>query len=190
MNNGGYAERARENRERVHALQEAERAVTVASGYERLDEGALGDMTANNVYLVPLEVGLRIKLGIPAGLDETELTSVAVAALVDACSKRKASTRLAIRWALKDLVKYQLRLNKQIVEMPFDVTTATPPEYFDWKLIDKLPRRQVEAFTLIHREELTEGDAAKRMGITQQAVSRLVSKAEKKLGLGVVKQAA
>jgi predicted DNA-binding protein (UPF0251 family) len=30
----------------------------------------------------------------------------------------------------------------------------------------------------------------KKMGITQQAVSRPVSKAEKKLGLGVVKQAA
>jgi predicted transcriptional regulator len=53
-------------------------------------------------------------------------------------------------------------------------------------MLDKLPERQREAFVMYHVDDLPEATIAEYLGISQPAVSKLLSKAKRKLAtLGV-----
>jgi predicted DNA-binding protein (UPF0251 family) len=156
-----------------------------------------GSGTLRYFPLVAQEVNRRLALGVPRGVDRSDLESRANEALVVAVSSGTRAIRLAIRHALVDLVRYEGLRGNRAREAPAEtvrppITTPMPERgrrMAVGELFYILTPRQQEAVHLVFYEGLTQDETAGRMNCCQQDISSLLSCAQNKLRAEVVKKA-
>ena len=148
---------------------------------------AVGSRALQHFSLIAQEVNRLLALGVPHGVDRSDLESEAQEALVVTVAKGARWVRLSIRHALQDLIRHEVMRRRFSGDMPSDVSTQSPSAESVVALVYDLSLRQVMAVRLVYYEGLTQEEAAEEMSCSQEDISHLLSRAIKKLRNSVLK---
>lgn len=145
---------------------------------------AVGSMATNPIDHLPLvsqEVNRRLALGVPRGIDRSDLVGEAEEALVVHCARGTNALRLAVRGALQNYVNHEAMRQSHDGPMPADVAAPKPTADEVAELVFHLTPRQMTAVRLIFYGGLTQEEAAEEMNCCQQDVSSLINVSVKRL---------
>jgi RNA polymerase sigma factor (sigma-70 family) len=149
-----------------------------------------GRSVSQYLPIVEQEVRRRMALGVPRGVDRSDVQGEAEEALVVAVAKGTTAIRLAVRNAIQDLVRHEAIRLRSAGEMPEPEQVATPRSdqvdtRFDFDVVithlADLTPRQRKAISLVYRDGLTQEKAAERMKCTREAVKYLLTAGLKRL---------
>jgi DNA-directed RNA polymerase specialized sigma24 family protein len=149
-----------------------------------MDE-ASDSLILQSLPIVEQEVRRRMALGVPRGVDRSDVQSKANEALVVAIAKGTTATRLAVRHALCGLVRYEAMRQRHGGDIP-EVEGAPPAdrpasaEAGELALAD-LTARQMEAVWLVYYEGLSYAEAAGKMDLSVTDLGNVIQAAKKTL---------
>lgn len=123
------------------------------------------------------EVNRIMALGIPRGVDRSDLEEEANYALGVAVAAGTKALRLAVRNALLDVCKKQRVRLRHDGEMPAECVGVPMAESVVGELVFDLTPRQMTAVRLVFWEGMTQAEAAEEMNTCQSDISSLISAA-------------
>jgi RNA polymerase sigma factor (sigma-70 family) len=145
-----------------------------------------GNRVLQYLPIVDQEVRRRMALGVPRGVDRSDVQGEAEEALVVAVAKGTTAIRLAVRHALVGLMRYEAVRQRHRGDMPEveDAPAADRParaEVTDSSVLIGLKPRQMEAIQLVYYEELSYAEVAEVMNLPVSDVHSLIRAAKENL---------